>query len=166
MSAGSDWIVIRKTGTHLDGTWVDRPFRWATRLTLGAGLAVVPTLGFEQDDEKGVAEVWEPERRRPDSVLFKVESTYGATPTDPAVPNTITIENTPGPTERHAIPPTLLGMPIVETPPGTFPPGTQGEIVLGPPEDIVGMLMDDLCPPEDKGEPKKGPGGPQVRPER
>ena len=147
MSAGSDWIVIRKTGTHLDGTWIDRPFRWATRLTLGPGLAVVATPGFEQDDEKGVAQVWEPERRRPDSLLFKIETEYALSPPSPTMP------------------PTLLGMPIVEAPPGTFPPGTQGDIVLGPPEDIVGMLMDDLCPPEDKGEPKKGPSEPQVRPE-
>ncbi len=74
----SDWIVIRGTGTRLDGTWIDRPFRWASRLTLGPCLTVVPTPGFEQDDEKGVAEVWRPEGWSHRDILFKVESTYGS----------------------------------------------------------------------------------------
>ena len=136
MSAGSDWIVIRGTGTALDGTWVDRPFPWATRLTLGPGLSLRPTNGFEQDDEKGVGQVWEPERRSLGSLLFKVETAYGAS-------------SPPSP-----LSPTLLGMPIVEVGPDHFPPLKTGDIVLGPPEDIVGMFMDDLCPPEDTEELK------------
>ena len=136
MSADADWIVIRGTGTQIDGTWIERPFPWATRLRLGPGPPLAPTPGFEQDDEKGVAQVWEPERKPLSDILFKVETTYGA--------------SSPPPNPQ----PTLLGMPIVEAEPGTFPPGTEGDIVLGPPEDIVDMLMDDLEPPEDTGEPR------------
>ena len=151
MSAGSDWIVIRGTGTKLDGTWVDRPFPWATRLPLGPGLAVVPTPGFEQDDEKGVGQVWEPEHRRPQikRIILAIGIPYGG-----------------GPKPKTPPPQTLLGMPIVEVGPDHFPPLKTGDIVLGPPEDIGGMFLDDLCPPEDTGEPKKGPSEPQERPER
>ena len=149
MSAGPDWIVIRKTGTHLDGTWVDRPFRWATRLTLGPGLAVVATPGFEQDDEKGVAQVWEPERRPVGNILFKVESTYGASPPCAEYAPSDEVQKSAQGEAKPTPPRTLLGKPIVEVGPDHFPPLKTGEIVMGRFEDIVPKLLDDLDEPEE-----------------
>ncbi len=143
MSTGGDWIVIRGTGTLFDGTWLEIPFL-AARLTLGPSLTLRPTNGFEQEDERGVAQVWKPEPMTPADILFKVETTYGGSPLPPR------ILRKPRPKYGSGPSPTLLGMPIVEAEPGTFPPGTEGDIVLGPPEDIVDMLLDDLEEPRPK----------------
>jgi hypothetical protein len=64
-----DWIVVRGTGTHADGTWYDKQQGLITRTLwlpiVGVGFVDVhPTDRLETREDGAVAQVWEPQSER------------------------------------------------------------------------------------------------------